>query len=107
MIVEKKAFELPRYTTADGAHDQERRGRLGELRHAQCRQVQRHADHALLLRHQPRGGKYYGGRQVRRLLGRHHRARQGDRHRQVLRLSSDTLVNLNVNEPNVVTTGPA
>ena len=65
--------------------DQERQDRLAGGRHAQCRQVERHPDHALLLRHQPRVRQIRRERQGRRLLGCDHRARQGDRHQQVLR----------------------
>ena len=54
LIVEKKTFELPSYTTVAGATIKIGEDRLGIGGHAQRRQVERDPDHALLHRHQPR-----------------------------------------------------
>src|SRR5262245_4931316 len=80
---------------------------MGIRRHAQCRQVERDSGPAFLQRHQSRVRQIHGKRYGRRLLGRDHRPGKAIDTNKYFVISSDTLVNLNANAPNVVTTGPA
>ena len=108
LIVEKKTFELPTYTTAGGATIKgvkvgwESYGTLNADR-----------SNAILVTHFFSGtshaaGKYKPERQGRRAIGTPiiGPGKAIDTNKYFV-LSSDTLVNLNANTPNVVTTGPA
>ncbi len=86
LIVEKTNLRTAELHDGRRRHHQERQDRLGSGGHAQRRQVERHPDHALLHRHQPRLRQIRRERQDGGLLGLSDRARQGHRHRQILRL---------------------
>jgi hypothetical protein len=54
LILEKKTFELPSYTTVAGETIKSVKNRLGGCGYVQCRQIERDFSHALLFRHEPR-----------------------------------------------------
>jgi homoserine O-acetyltransferase/O-succinyltransferase len=107
MIVEKKVFELPRFTTRGGAHlNQVRAGweSYGTLN--------RERSNAILVTHYFSASSHAAGRYAARdelpgywdtIIGP---GKAIDTNRFFV-LSSDTLVNLNARDPQVITTGPA
>ena len=107
MIVEKKVFELPEFRTSDGQPIKNVRigwesyGALNEAR-----------SNAILIAHYFSGSSHAAGRYKKEdvypgywdaLIGPGKAIDTG----RYFVFSSDTLVNLNARDPNVVTTGPA
>ena len=107
MLVEKKVFELPRYTTRGGALSEERPDRLESYG-----RLNRDRSNAILVTHYFSATSHAAGRYAAddalpgywdAIIGPG-KAIDTDK---FFVLSSDTLVNLNARDPNVVTTGPA
>ena len=107
MLVEKKVFELPRYTTQNGAVIENLR--VGWESYGT---LNRNRSNAILVTHYFSGTSHAAGRYSPdddlpgywdTIIGPG-KAVDTDKY---FVLSSDTLVNLNARDPNVITTGPA